>query len=101
MRWRQALEVSKGKPNPVLGPWHTFAALAGPDFSRQAPGIAKALPSDDPKVTNPVIAQAFADQPPGTMEQSSRRRTLRRRVLSQLSKRWDEALKADPTRASA
>ena len=36
-RWRQALDASKGKPNPVFGPWHAFAGLAAGDFSRKAP----------------------------------------------------------------
>ncbi len=44
-------------------------------------------------MTNPVVAQAFADQPPGTMEDVAARYTD---LLSQLSKRWDEALKTDP-----
>ncbi len=92
-RWRQALDASKGKANPVFGPWHAFAGLSADDFSRKAPGMSKALTSDDPKVTNPVVAQAFAAAPPGTMAEVAARYAD---LLSQVSQRWDAALKANP-----
>ena len=81
-----------GKANPVFGPWHAFAGLPADDFCRKAPGMSKALASADPKVPNPVVAQAFA---------ARRRRGRWPKLprygdfLSQVSQRWD-APKANP-----
>ncbi len=85
-RWKAKLDVSKAKPDPLFAPWNAFAAIAGPEFSRRAPGVAHALASsDDAKLNNPVIAQSFADHPPGTMAEVAQRYGA---LLSEAGKKW-------------
>ncbi len=74
MRWKTKLDATRGSADPLFAPWHAFAAIAGPEFSRRAPGVAQAMASDDdPKHNNPVLAQSFADHPPGTMGEVAQR----------------------------
>ena len=93
-RWKQKLDATRGKADPAFAPWHAFAALAGPEFSRQAPGVAKSLAAiDDPKRHNPIIAKSFADNPPATMAEVAARYGS---LLAALNTQWTAALKADP-----
>ncbi len=71
-RWKTALDNTRGKPHPIYGAWHAFAAISGPEFSRKAPSVAHGL-EGDPAVCNPVIAKSFADKPPGSMSEVAER----------------------------
>ncbi len=74
MRWKTKLDATRGSADPLFAPWHAFAAIVGPEFSRRAPGVAQAMASvNDPKLNNPVLAQSFADHPPGTMAEVAER----------------------------
>ena len=93
-RWKQRLDATRGKPDPVFAPWHAFAALAGTEFSRQAPGVAKSLAAtDDPKIDNPIVAQSFADNPPATMAEVAARYGA---LIAETNVLWAASLKADP-----
>jgi hypothetical protein len=93
-RWKAALDATRDTPDPVFAPWHAFAALPAPEFSRKAPGVARSLAeADDPKVCNPVLAAAFAENAPATMGDVAARYGS---ILAEVARRWDEARKADP-----
>lgn len=69
-RWKAHLDASKTSSDPIMAPWHAFAALPPGDFSRRAPGLAKSFEAaGDPNIFHPVVARAFAANPPGSMEE--------------------------------
>jgi hypothetical protein len=88
--WKAKLDASRDAHDPVFAAWHAFAALPESEFSRKAPGVAKALAVDDPTACNPVLARSFADTPPATMAEVVARYGER---LAEAGKKWREAEK--------
>ena len=68
-RWKARLDATREAFDPVLAPWHDFAAIPEGEFSRKAPTAAKSIP----ETVNPVVAAAFRDDPPSTMAEVAAR----------------------------
>ncbi len=94
-RWQMFLaETAKGH-NPVMGPWHAFAALPQKDFAARAPAVAARIAANaDPKrpISNPV-ARAFAGAPPTSLRDVAARYAA---VFAEVDKLWQ---KAQPAKA--
>jgi hypothetical protein len=94
-RWQEFLNQTRKGHNPVLGPWHAFAALPQKDFAARAPAVAARIAAnDDPKrpIARPV-AQVFAGPPPASLREVAARYAA---VFAEVDKVWQ---KAQPAKA--
>src|SRR5262249_36482466 len=98
-RWRAQLERSRRGHNPVLAPWHAFAALPEKEFAAGAHALADRWLShpDGTKPINPIIAWPFASKPPATLADAAKRYG---EILSDAERLWQEARKANPSLAA-
>jgi hypothetical protein len=93
VRWKNALDNTRGQPNPVLGPWHAFAALPADGFAARAADLAKTFLSDSggSNPVNPVLARSFAENPPRSLGDVAERYGT---LLAEAAGRWREAEQA-------
>src|SRR5438093_9115259 len=88
-RWISRLDEWKEQQHPIFAPWFAFAALPEQEFAAQA----KALPAklganhDDARLPNPLVVQAFAGDPPGSMKEVAERYG---KLFAEADKRWQE-----------
>ncbi|MFO0952479.1 MAG: DUF1549 domain-containing protein [Isosphaeraceae bacterium] len=68
-RWKTHLDATRGQPDPVMSAWHAFAALPEAGFAAKAPALAKSFVEkpDPARPVNPVLARAFAENPPKSL----------------------------------
>jgi hypothetical protein len=90
-RWISKLDEWKEQAHPIFAPWFAFAALAESEFPAQAKAVASKLNAnhDAPKLINPLVVQAFAGDPPGSMKEVAERYG---KLFADADKRWQELL---------
>src|SRR5262249_59887908 len=69
-RWKSFLDGTEKGYHPVFGPWHAFSVIPDAEFKAKAPGLARAVAAntDPQRHVNPKIAQAFAGDPPSSLQ---------------------------------
>jgi hypothetical protein len=88
-RWMNSLE-SWGKTNhPIFSPWFAFVALPEKEFQSKATNLCTQVSSNS--ALNPLVAQAFATNPPTTMKGVAERYGT---LLDDVDKRWQEFVAA-------
>ncbi|MBI4326953.1 MAG: PSD1 domain-containing protein [Chloroflexi bacterium] len=90
-RWIQSLEKWGRQPHPIFTPWFAFAALPENEFSAHAPELAVKFASNQEASAplNPLVAQAFAGEPPASMKEVSQRYG---KLFQAAEKEWQEAM---------
>lgn len=70
-RWRNYLKPLAETPGPIFTPWFEFAAMETEDFVEGAKALTDRLQNDEAyrKSLNPLVAEAFEDEPPSTMNE--------------------------------
>src|SRR5207245_941754 len=89
-RWISRLDEWKEQQHPIFAPWFAFAALPEQEFAAQAKALTAKLGAnqDAPELTiNPLVAQAFAGDPPGSMKEVAERYG---KLFANADKRWQE-----------
>jgi hypothetical protein len=105
-RWRDYLAKTAQNHDPVLAPWHAFAALPQKEFAAKAPAVAAqvAANAEPQRRLNPLVAAAFAGPPPASLRDVAQRYGVLLAVADSL---WRSALqqaqdhKAPPPKALA
>jgi mono/diheme cytochrome c family protein len=97
-RWQAYLAQSRKAHDPILAPWHAFAALPQKEFKTKAAALAQKIAANkDPKQPiNPVVAQCFTKAPESLQDVARRYGEL----LAATEKLWQEtrAKNANPDR---
>jgi hypothetical protein len=90
-RWMSGLDGWRTNQQAIFAPWFAFAALPENDFTNRAGELAEKFHSnkDATQSINPLVAQAFAGEPPATMKDVAERYGG---VLTNVDKRWQDAL---------
>jgi hypothetical protein len=89
-RWEMFLAETRKGHNPVLAPWHAFAALPQKEFAAKAPAVAARIAANaDPQrpISRPV-ARAFAGAPPASQRDVAARYAA---VFAEVEKLWQKA----------
>jgi mono/diheme cytochrome c family protein len=89
-RWQMFLAETRKGHNPVLAPWHAFAALRPQEFTVKAPALAaRFAANDDPQrpISRPV-ARLFAGAPPASLREVAARYGA---LFAEIDKRWQKA----------
>jgi hypothetical protein len=92
-RWMAGLDGWRKSQQAIFAPWFAFAALTDKDF----PSLAKELAAkfsahqDAAGSINPLVARAFAGEPPSTIKDVADRYG---RLLKEIDKSWEAALAA-------
>jgi hypothetical protein len=92
-RWMAGLEGWRQSQPAIFTPWFAFAALAENDFPTRARELAaKFSANQDAALSiNPLVAQAFAGEPPASMKDVAERYG---KLLTNIDRRWQEDLTA-------
>jgi hypothetical protein len=90
-RWQAYLRRMKKNHHPVWRPWHLFADLPEKDFAVKARELCAAIgkESTSSERINPLVAEAFADEPPQSMKDVAQRYG---ELLNRVEKTWTEAV---------
>ncbi|MBS0265927.1 MAG: DUF1553 domain-containing protein, partial [Planctomycetes bacterium] len=73
-RWRKALEKLSAESDPIFAPWFAFAALPEGEFAERAKELAAKVTGNGlPQPINPLVAQAFAGEPPASLAAVAKR----------------------------
>ncbi len=90
-RWMAGLDGWRTNQQAIFAPWFAFAALVEKDFPARAKELAPQFSTNQNTAApiNPLIARAFADQPPATMKDVAQRYC---NVLSNIDQLWVKAL---------
>ena len=91
-RFKARLEESKAANDPVFCVWHAFAALPLADFADRARGVVQGFTLDHLNALNPIVARAFIDTPPATMDEVVERYAS---ILGQAAAGWAQAQPAE------
>lgn len=92
-RWVSSLESWGKGSNAVFAPWFAFAALPEKEFSAKSKELAGKFSDNTNSATpiNPLVAQAFAADPPAAMKDVAARYG---KLFDEIDKRWQTALVA-------
>src|SRR5207249_9718198 len=90
-RWVSRLDEWKEQQHPIFAPWFAFAALPEKEFAAQAKALTAKLGTnhDDASLPNPLVVQALAGDPPGSMKEVAERYG---KLFADADKRWQELL---------
>ncbi len=88
-RWLTSLETWGKSTNAIFAPWFAFAALPEKEFPAQAKDLAAKFALNTGTNINPLVARAFAGEPPATMKQVAERYG---KLFNEVDKHWHEAL---------
>jgi len=93
-RWVGRLETWTKEHHPVFAPWFAFVALPENEFPARAKELAAQLAAnqDANKQINPLVAQAFAGDAPGSMKEVAERLG---KLLQEADKSWQELCEAN------
>ncbi|WP_422928199.1 PSD1 and planctomycete cytochrome C domain-containing protein [Singulisphaera sp. PoT] len=94
IRWRVFLDRTRKKHDPVLAPWHAFAAMPTEGFADNAKAYCESLakPEDGSHPINPIVAKEFAEHPPKSLVEASQTYAC---LFNQVEKPWQEAAQRD------
>ncbi|MEK7677513.1 MAG: DUF1549 domain-containing protein, partial [Verrucomicrobiota bacterium] len=96
-RWIQSLENWSKQPHPIFTPWSAFSALPENEFSTKAQALAAkfAANQDASAPLNPLVAKAFAGEPPASMKEVAQRYG---KLFEATEKEWQEAIEKSEIR---
>jgi hypothetical protein len=88
-RWRTFLDETSERFDPVMAPFHAFAALRGDDFAAQSPELARrfAANGDPRRQVNPLVARLFDGEPPKSLNEVADRYAT---LLNEVSAEWEK-----------
>jgi len=98
--WKRRREATSQAQDPVLGPWHAFAALPRDRFAAQAAGLERdLLTPKQPKASpvHPLVARAVLGSPISTMSEVVDRYTA---LYAELESHWKEHTASSPGSAA-
>jgi hypothetical protein len=89
-RWMAALDDWRKSQPAIFAPWFAFAALSEKDFPVQAKELAQKFGAhqDAGLPLNPLVAQAFAGDPPATMKDVAERYGT---LFTNIDRHWQDA----------
>jgi hypothetical protein len=92
-RWMSGLDRWRKTQQAIFAPWFAFAALAGNDFTNRARALAARFSANQDAAlpVNPLVAKAFAGEPPTSMKDVAERYG---KVFTEIEKSWQEDLTA-------
>jgi hypothetical protein len=92
-RWMTVLDGWRTNQQAIFAPWFAFAALATNEFPARAKELAaKFSTNQDATLSlNPLVAHAFAGEPPAAMKDVAERYG---KLFTEIDKRWEETLAA-------
>jgi len=99
--WKRRLKATSQAHDPVLGPWHAFAALPRDTFATKAADLERdLLTPKQPKASpvHPLVAQAVLGSPIANMGEVVDRYTA---LYAQLETRWKEHTARSPGSAAS
>ena len=71
LRWQSLIRRTRRINDPVLGPWHTLAALPRERFAEEARKYSARIP-DSAKRVNPIVAAALQNRLPESLEDAAK-----------------------------
>ncbi len=87
-RWLEALEKMNPDSDPIFAPWFAFAALPSSEFAEEAgPLSARIATNTLPHPINPLVARAFAGEPPTSLKDVAERYGT---LFEDADRRWQE-----------
>jgi hypothetical protein len=92
-RWMAGLDGWRQTQHAIFGPWFAFAELAENDFPTRARELAAKFSANQEAALsiNPLVARAFAGEPPATMKDVAERYG---KLITEIDKHWAEAVAA-------
>src|SRR6185437_12564169 len=72
-RWTASLEKWSKTNDAIFSPWLEFAALPEKEFPAKAKELAAKFSQNTGAAINPLVARAFAGEPPATLKQVAER----------------------------
>jgi hypothetical protein len=92
-RWMTGLDGWRNSQQAIFAPWFAFAALAEKDFPIRAGELAAKFNAnkDAALPVNPLVARAFAGEPPAAMKDVAARYG---KVFAEIDTRWQDTLAA-------
>jgi hypothetical protein len=92
-RWRERLKDTAKAHHPVFAAWHAFAAIPAEELGARAGEVTRQVASNGLAggPLNPLVAQAFAGDPPADMKAVAERYGA---LLARAGEAWEEAIKA-------
>lgn len=93
VRWRQYLESTRPAMDPVMTPWHAYAALKPEKFAVEGAALARAYRAnaDANARLNWQVAMMFAGAPPASLKELANRYG---RLFADISAQWQRTLKS-------
>jgi cytochrome c553 len=92
-RWLKALEKLNPESDPIFAPWFAFAALPPSEFADRAKAVAaKIAAASVGRSVNPLVARAFAGDPPTSLKEVAERYG---KLFADVDERWHEKLQTD------
>src|ERR1700722_3690889 len=90
-RWIAGLDGWRKSQQPIFAPWFAFAALADNDFPTRAKDLALKFNAnqDAADPINPLLARAFAGEPPASMKDVAERYG---KIFNDIDKSWVDTL---------
>ena len=90
-RWVSKLDEWRKQHHPLFAPWFAFAALPEKDFTERAKELAPKVAANQAadQAVNPLVAEAFAGDPPASMKEVAERYG---NLFAAVDKRWQEHL---------
>lgn len=90
-RWMQWLEKLDKESDPIFAPWFAFAALPDLEFAGRAKALsAKVAANALTHPVNPLVAQAFAGEPPASLNKVAERYG---KLFEAADQRWQASLR--------
>lgn len=99
-RWQSLLERAKESHHPIFAPWLAFAAIPEAEFAGRAPEVAAkvAANADEKAPLNPLVARAFAGEPPASLREVAHRYGA---LFAEVDREWRELLDAHTAKLAA
>ena len=85
--------------DPVFAVWHALAAVPPNEFASKAPGMIKALSSDEQNKLNPLVANAFVSAGP-TLVSLKEVAKVYGKLLADVDNAWRKTSKESPASAA-
>jgi hypothetical protein len=100
--WKRHLDATAKTNDPLLAPWHAFAALPRDAFAARSVEVRRKLAAPDPKANasgvRALVSRAFAQSSPASMDEVVARYAA---LFQQLETRWTERQKQSAEKPQA
>jgi cytochrome c553 len=92
-RWLKALEKLNPESDPIFAPWFAFAALPTSEFAARVRAVSAKIAADSAgRSLNPLVARAFAGEPPTSLKDVAERYG---KLFEGVDKQWQERVRSD------